>query len=183
MDHLFFYARYDGEAWHVHKLAYAGRDIYAASPNGHEDDYTGLASLVADDPNTVYISTGVNPVTNDPLISSADSQQHYEVFKGVTADGGANWTWTPITENSTIENVRPIAVVSDDGTSALLWMAGAYSTYTSWNLDVVGLMTPSNDCFLPEMDFSGNCIVDLPDFAMFAQEWLKCGLYPQSYCD
>ena len=38
LDHMFFYARYDGTNWHWHKLAHAGRDIYAASPNGGEDD-------------------------------------------------------------------------------------------------------------------------------------------------
>ena len=28
------------------------------------------------------------------------------------------------------------------------------------------------------LDYDGNCKVDLPDFAIFAAEWLKCGLYP-----
>ena len=183
LNHLFFYGRYDGDSWHVHKLAHAGRDIYAASPNGSEDDYTGLVSLVPNDPDTLYISTNVDPVTGSALISSADSGQHYEIFKGVTIDGGANWSWTPITENSTIDNYRPIMPESDGTNTALLWMAGTYSTYTNYDLDVVGLMTPSNVCLSPEMDFSGNCVVDFSDFALFAQHWLDCGLYPQSYCD
>jgi hypothetical protein len=29
------------------------------------------------------------------------------------------------------------------------------------------------------LDYDGNCKVDLPDFAIFAADWLKCGLYPE----
>lgn len=39
-----------------------------------------------------------------------------------------------------------------------------------------------NFCRYPEIpgdfDYNGNCVVDLPDFAEFASNWLKCGLYP-----
>jgi hypothetical protein len=31
-------------------------------------------------------------------------------------------------------------------------------------------------------DFNGNCVVDLADFAVFASNWLDCGLYPQLDC-
>ncbi|MBI9018295.1 MAG: BNR-4 repeat-containing protein [Phycisphaerae bacterium] len=182
LDHMFFYARYDGSDWLVNKLAYAGRDIYAASPNGSEDDYTGLVSLDPDDSSIVYLSANVDPITGDALISSADNKQHYEIFKGFTADGGANWAWTSITENSSIDNIRPIKPASDGANSALLWLAGKYYTYTDFDLNVVGIMIPSNQCISPDMDFDGNCVVDLQDFAIFGQYWLECGLYPQSFC-
>lgn len=32
--------------------------------------------------------------------------------------------------------------------------------------------------FRPQMDFSGNCRVDLADLAVFAQSWLQCGIHP-----
>ena len=35
----------------------------------------------------------------------------------------------------------------------------------------------------PELDFNDNCIVDLGDFALFAEEWMKCNLIPESFCD
>jgi hypothetical protein len=36
-----------------------------------------------------------------------------------------------------------------------------------------------NFCRTPlALDYNGNCKVDLPDFAIFAADWLKCGLYP-----
>ncbi len=31
----------------------------------------------------------------------------------------------------------------------------------------------------PDLDYDGNCKVDLPDFAIFAADWLKCGMYPE----
>jgi hypothetical protein len=33
----------------------------------------------------------------------------------------------------------------------------------------------------PALDWDGNCIVDITDFATFAQSWLECGLWPD--CD
>jgi len=32
--------------------------------------------------------------------------------------------------------------------------------------------------FRPQLDYSGNCIVDLADLAVFAQSWLQCGIHP-----
>jgi hypothetical protein len=29
----------------------------------------------------------------------------------------------------------------------------------------------------PALDYSGNCKVDLADFAIFAQAWMECGLF------
>ncbi len=34
----------------------------------------------------------------------------------------------------------------------------------------------------PALDWSGNCIVDLEDFAVFASSWLECGLWPGAAC-
>jgi hypothetical protein len=31
----------------------------------------------------------------------------------------------------------------------------------------------------PELDYSDNCIVDLADFAVFAQSWMECGMFPE----
>ena len=35
----------------------------------------------------------------------------------------------------------------------------------------------------PEMDFDGNCMVNVADFAQFAIDWLSCNLYPQQACN
>ena len=96
-------------------MAYAGSRLYDP-----ENDYTGLVALVPDDPDTVYISADVNPVTGNPLISTADGERHYEIFKGVSANSGVSWTWSPITKNSMVDNIRPIVPMSDSVNTALL---------------------------------------------------------------
>ena len=138
-DLRYWYARYDGSSWHVNEMAYAGSALYSA-----ESDYTGLVALDPADPGVLYISADVHPVTGQALISSADNQRHYELFKGTTTDMGATWTWQYITKNSTEDNIRPIIPQYDDAT-ILLWCRGTYTTYLDWDMDIVGLFDPQPD--------------------------------------
>jgi hypothetical protein len=121
MDHRYHYARWDGSAWKVNEIAYAGTRLYP-----WEDDYTGLAALDPHHPDIIYISTDAEPRTGAPLISSADGRRHREIFKGTTRDGGATWGWEPITANSTADNLRPIVPKWQDPRTALVWMRGTY---------------------------------------------------------
>lgn len=136
-DLRYSYARWDGSQMNTYPLAYAGSALYSA-----ENDYAGLAALNPKDPNVVYISTNANPMTGVPLISSGDGSRHYEIFRGTTADGGATWVWDYITKNSTVDNIRPIIPIWDDPQTILLWMRGTYSTYTSYNMQIVGMFDP-----------------------------------------
>jgi hypothetical protein len=135
-DHRFFYARWNGSQWQVNPLGYAGSYLYSS-----EDDYTGLVAIDPRDVNTVYLSSEVNPVTKAQLIG-ADGVRHYEIFKGVTTNGGLSWNWSPVTFNSTQQNVRPIVPKWNATNTALLWMRGTYTSYTNWNMDAVGLLNP-----------------------------------------
>lgn len=135
-DLRYFYARWDGSQWHIHEMAYAGSALYGA-----EADYSGLVALDPHNPDIVYISADVHPVTGTPLISAADGQRHYELFRGTTTDMGATWQWEYITKNSTTDNIRPI-VPQWDGRTLLLWLRGTYWTYTSYDMDVVGVFDP-----------------------------------------
>ena len=132
MDHRYRYARWDGSRWHDYEIAYAGTRLYP-----REDEYTGLISLHPDNPTMTYISTDADPVNGEPLISEANGQRHYEIFQGHTRDGGATWSWKPVTENSTTDNIRPIVVAGSEAW-AVLWLRGEYTTYTDYNLEVVG---------------------------------------------
>ncbi len=134
-DHRYFYARWDGELWDVHQMAYAGTRLYPK-----EDDYTGLLALDPHDPNVVYISTDADPASGAPLISAADGKRHYEIFRGQTQDRGASWTWTPITRDSDRDNLRPMVPEGEPGRTILLWLRGEYRTYTDYDLDVVALI-------------------------------------------
>jgi hypothetical protein len=136
-DHRYRYARFNGTTWTDYQIAYAGQCLYTA-----ENDYTGLVTLDPQNPNVLYISTNAHPVTGAALISSTDGLRHWEIFRGTTADGGATWTWEYITKNSTLDNIRPIVPIWDNPQTILLWMRGSYSTYTSYNMQIVGMFDP-----------------------------------------
>jgi hypothetical protein len=95
-DHDFIYCRYDGVKWTSTYLGKAGLKLYAS-----EQDYTGLGALCPNDPNTIYLSTPYDPRDDTNL-------GVHEIFKGVTTDHGATWSWTAITRNSVRDNLRPI---------------------------------------------------------------------------
>ena len=136
-DNRYRYACWDGKAWHDHGLAFAGTYLCPG-----EIHYTGLASLDSQDPNVLYISTNADPVTGKPLLSSADGKRHYEVFRGRTRDRGEHWTWKPITQDSSRDNLRPIVPISNGRWRILLWLRGTYKMYTDYDLDVIGLINP-----------------------------------------
>lgn len=159
LDHQFFYATYDSltDAWTTHPLAAAGRDIYAASPDGPEDDYTGLISIDPNDVSTLFISTDIDPRTGAEMTN-------YEIFRGQTADGGANWDWAPITFNSTMKNVRPLVPNWNGEETALVWMRGEYNSFTNFSPEVVVVtdITPLN--IFSAGDLTGDGAVDVADY-------------------
>ena len=128
-EHAFIYCRYDGANWHYSYLGKAGLKFYSS-----EADYVGLGALSPNDPNTLYISTPYDP--RDTSISLGVR----EIFKGATADNGTTWQWTPITENSVRDNIRPVVPLWDKNTTALLWCRGSYISAQSFDAAVVGII-------------------------------------------
>jgi len=134
-DLRYRYAWWDGKKWNDQEIAHAGTRLYPV-----EYDYTGNICLNPDDLNQVFISTDADPVTGKALISNADSKRHYEIFQGVTNDGGKNFRWTAITSNSTVDNLRPIVPKWNKKQTMLLWYRGTYRTYTDYKTEVVGVI-------------------------------------------
>ena len=144
-DLRYRYARWDGSVWHNYALAYAGCRLYSG-----EDDYTGLAAIEPDDPSIVYISTNSDPMTGNPLISSADGKRHHELFRGNTTDGGQTWTWTALTKDSKADNLRPMRPQCTDESNpnqyrALVWLRGEYRAYTDYLQEVVARVWSVDD--------------------------------------
>lgn len=137
-ERRYYYGRFDGTAWAVSPMAYAGDGLYPA-----ETDYTGLVALHPHDPSTAYISADVHPATGEPLVSRSDRRRHYEIFRGVTADGGRSWAWDPITADSTSDNIRPVVPRWEGGATALFWLRGTYTSYKDYDLQVVGTLNPT----------------------------------------
>jgi autotransporter-associated beta strand protein len=128
-DLRYYYTHFNGSSWQTHFLAYAGSPLYSGQNN-----YAGLATVDPTNPNVVFISTNYTPDSDMALA-------HYEIYEGITSDGGNTWTWTAITSNSTVDNIRPIIPQwSGTGTRPLVWLRGTYTSYTNYNLDVVGTL-------------------------------------------
>ncbi len=127
-DHRFIYCRYDGSKWSYTYLGKAGAKMYSS-----EQDYVGLGALHPDDPSTIYLSMPFDP-RDDANLGVR------EIFKGVTADNGATWSWTPITRNSVRDNFRPIVPAWDKNNTALLWWRGTYYSAGSFDAAVVGIL-------------------------------------------
>lgn len=141
MDHRYHYARFDGAKWISHEIAHAGTRLYPG-----EDDYTGLAAIDPQNTSVVYISTDAHPVTGQPLISRASYRRFHELFRGETADGGATWEWTPVTGNSSTDNLRPLVPVWDDaqGRTLVVWMRGSYRVNRGeWGTVVAATLLPA----------------------------------------
>ena len=128
-DHSFLYFRWNGSAWRTTYLGEAGKKLYDS-----EQDYVGLGAVHPDDPRIIYISTNIDP-RNDMSITRR------EIFQGVTCDNGMTFTWTPITWNSTKDNLRPIVPAWDGNNMALLWFRGSYQTAQIYNEEVVAIIT------------------------------------------
>jgi len=127
-DHRFFYARHDGSEWQTHHLGRAGPGL-----DEREQDYIGLIALDPNALNTVYASTPIDPRTGDSLGTR-------EIFKGVTPDRGASWTWTPLTRNSEAQNLRPVVPDGDSSRTAVFWFRGRYQWQHDYDAAIVGLI-------------------------------------------
>jgi len=140
-DIRFHYARWDGHQWHEREIGFAGKRLYAG-----EDDYTGLGAIDPQDTSVVYLSSDADIAGGQPLISAADGQRHHEIFRGTTSDGGKTWTWSPITANSTMDNLRPIIPAWHDKRTALVWMRGTYrNNRGEWTTKVMADLLSHND--------------------------------------
>ncbi len=124
------YFRFDGTKWNTTYLAPAGQKLYE-----NEQDYTGLGALDPDDPRVIYISTPFNPSTG-----AGDYAGKKEIWKGVTCDNGATFSWEPVTANSDVDNLRPIVPKWNAENTALLWLRGTYITAQEYNQKIVGLI-------------------------------------------
>ncbi|TDD22925.1 hypothetical protein E1218_18600 [Kribbella turkmenica] len=129
LDHRYFYARLaPGGEWEVRQLAKAGAGLLP-----HEQDYTGLVAIDPYDIESLYVSTPIDPRDGTELA-------HHEIFHARVAGTGA--TWTPVTENSAVDNLRPIVAPGDPARIPLLWFRGPMTASQHYDCEVVLLDQP-----------------------------------------
>jgi hypothetical protein len=156
----YYYARWTGTEWQRRFIAQAGRPLYSA-----EDDYGGGMCLDPEDPRVVYISTNAA----DPFaLGDIDAvplraNERYEIYRGFTSDGGLTFTWTPVTESSTADNLRPIVPPGHGHSEFLVWFHGTYSSYTNFSAKVlarIGLPQVSFQQWSEEFGLPGTTPLD-----------------------
>ncbi|HWP08252.1 MAG TPA: hypothetical protein VNN72_21070, partial [Polyangiaceae bacterium] len=126
-DKRIMYARWDGTSWKSTYLVKAGNKLYA-----DEQDYTGLSAIHPDNPNVIFVSSNYDPRDDTTKTNKK------EIYMGITCDGGATFTWAPITSGSTVDNIRPIVPKWDSSHTLLLWMKGTYTSAQSYSMQIVG---------------------------------------------
>lgn len=128
-DKRFGYARFANGEWKSTYLVKGGGKLYSS-----EQDYTGLSAIHPNDPHTIYVSTPIDP--RDDTTSTGN----HEIWRGTTCDEGETFTWTPITENSSEDQLRPVVPDWDSDRTALLWMSGAYNSAQTYSAKIVGVI-------------------------------------------
>ncbi|WP_221930319.1 BNR-4 repeat-containing protein [Gracilimonas mengyeensis] len=128
-DLRYHYARWNeaDKTWNEQEIAYAGTHLYDG-----ENHYAGGIVLDPADPNIVYTSSDLHPETGD-------TTDHYQLYRGVTEDEGDNWSWTTITPDATEDNIRPF-VPRGKQQHVVLWLRGRYTTYTNYDMKIMGLV-------------------------------------------
>ncbi|MEO5804006.1 MAG: BNR-4 repeat-containing protein, partial [Verrucomicrobiota bacterium] len=132
----YYYARWTGTNWQKRFIAQAGRPLYSS-----EDDYAGGICVDPQNPSTIYISSNAqNPFDLSNTTNVAlRANDRYEIYRGVTTNGGLTFAWQAVTTNSAVDNLRPYIPRRQIGTPAVIWFRGTYTTFTSYNCEVVGL--------------------------------------------
>jgi hypothetical protein len=148
---FYYYARWNGSAWERKFIAHGGRGIYAA-----ESDYGGGMCIDPDHPEVIYFSSNAadpfqpGDISNVPLRDGA----RYELYRGVTRDGGASFEWEQLTFDSPQDNLRPIVPPGHGYDRALLWFHGSYRTYTDYDARVLAIL--ENDLQVRDWSITGN---------------------------
>jgi hypothetical protein len=125
----YYYGRWTGTNWQKRFIAQAGRPLYNGQPN-----YAGGMSIDPSNPDVVYLASNaarpfdLTTLTNVPLRAN----DRYEIYRGVTGDGGLTFSWQAVTTNSAIDNLRPYVPRKNPYPVGVIWYAGTYTSYTSW---------------------------------------------------
>lgn len=119
--HAYRYARWTASAWSDYAVADGGSAIITA---GAEVYYSGGIVLDRTSADVVYYST------------NAIGAQ-FQIYRAVTGDGGATWTTTALTSDSS-KNVRPVSVIDADPDLKVLWLHGTYTDYFTYAQGIKG---------------------------------------------
>lgn len=138
--HYYYACWTPATGWQSHWMARAGRPLY-----DRELDYGGGMSIDPADSRIVYISSNAGePFDLAGDASSLRRNDRYEIYRGITHDGGVSFAWTPVTADSRADNIRPYVPRGDTPRGrSLLWLNGRYDSYTDFHTRVMGRFSSS----------------------------------------
>lgn len=121
-DHIYHYAKFNGEYWEDNELCHAGK-WFPQTPEGErerEPHYSGGITISVGDVSTVFLSREIDGVFEI---------QKWQKF------GNSDWKFSPITENSDYDQVRPVVPWGiNHHAPVLLWMENEkYVHYTNYS--------------------------------------------------
>jgi hypothetical protein len=152
LSHEYRWARHDGDRWHDHHLADAGRYIARRPVELH---YSGGLSLDRDEPTVVYgcVSRGDDCVIH-----------RYE-----TETGGRTWSETTVAEHARGVDTRPVVPRNASPDVPVLWLRGSYRDMDSSQTVLRGLPADrqAGDVLQSDRTFGVDLGFDLYDQAAF----------------
>lgn len=123
-NHIYHYARWDGNKWIDKEIVNSGKYITIIKPGKQikEAHYSGGIVLDHNNPDNIYLSRTIN--------------NKFEIVKCEVGQGG-DLKMIDITSNSQVDNIRPYVVDSNPTeTPILLWMSGNYYHYTDYDTNL-----------------------------------------------
>lgn len=121
-DHRYYQARWNGSAWSASEVCAAGSTVYVTATS--EPFYSGGVITDPQDKDVVYCSREVDG-NGDIDISTGVHQ----IYKYTTADSGATWTGSQLTESSD-KCFRPYIA---EGGRILTYVTGPYVSTTDYD--------------------------------------------------
>jgi hypothetical protein len=119
-QHTYHWARFDGTAWQSHViLEDAGGSVADTTIGNPQYYYSGGIALDHDNVGVVYVS-------------HQNDLGGFDLERWETGDDGSTWSIEPITEGSTVDNMRPVVPIDrPPDTDMVLWLSGVYDYYAN----------------------------------------------------
>jgi len=125
-DHRYNYARYNPTTQQFDiksEICAAGGYI----GDGSQLHYSGGVSIAK--------RAGVQDVIHTSQYSTESNK--FEIVDFSSSDGGHAWTAVPRTNNSSVDNIRPVTVVNGRLDFSMYWAAGTYINYVTPTMDAL----------------------------------------------
>ncbi len=125
-DHRYNYARYNPTTQQFDTKS----EICAAGGyigDGSQRHYSSGMSIAK--------RSGVQDVIHTSQYSTESKK--FEIVDFSSSDGGHTWQAAPRTNNSSVDNIRPVTVVNGRLDFSMYWAAGTYTDYMSPSMDIM----------------------------------------------